>query len=65
VTASASLEHLCSRTNISILLAARMLAVIEESGAAQTEVLAAIGVVQCLLPTIGISPVSEENDVVE
>jgi len=46
---------------MSLLLAARMIGAIEESGAAQTEVLAALGVVQCLLPTLGISRVSEDD----
>jgi len=61
MAARASIEHLSTRTNMSLLLAARMIGAIEESGAAQTEVLAALGVVQCLLPTLGISRVSEDD----
>jgi hypothetical protein len=61
MTSQVSIENLSSRTNISLLLAARMIGAIEESGAAQTEVLAALGVVQSLLPTLVISPVSEDE----
>jgi len=39
-----------------------MVGMIEESGAAQTEVLAALGVVQCLLPTLGIPIVNDEAE---
>lgn len=40
-----------------------MLAAIEESGAAQTEILAALGVVQSLLPTLGISLVNDAPEI--
>ncbi len=59
-------KPLSGSTNLTMLLASRLLEVIEESGAAQTEVLAAIGVVQCLLPTLDISaipPVGEDQAV--
>jgi hypothetical protein len=59
-SAGGSIEKL-SKRNISALLADKMIDLIEQSGAAQTEVLAALGVVQSLLPTLGISLVSEED----
>lgn len=44
------------------LLASRLLEVIEESGATQIEVMASLGIVQCLLPTLEILPVSDSVD---
>jgi len=60
--ASSEIATLSGRTNISLVLASRMVGMIEESGAAQTEVLAALGVVQCLLPTLGIPIVNDEAE---
>ena len=54
---------LSRNTNVTILLAARIIEVIEDSGAAQTEVLSALGVAHCLLPTLGISQVNEGDAV--
>lgn len=58
---SNQIESINSRPSISLLLSARIIKAIEESGAAQTEVLAALGVVQSLLPTMGLSLVTEDE----
>ncbi len=54
-------DSLSKRANLSIMLASRFIEFIEDSGAAQIEVLAALGIVQSLLPTLGISAVIEDD----
>jgi hypothetical protein len=55
------LTNLTEGSNLSLLLAARIVRAIEDSGAAQTEVIAALGIVQCLLPTLKISSITDED----
>jgi hypothetical protein len=53
---------LSKSANMSMLLATRILELIDDSGAAQTEAYAALGVVQCLLPMLDISKIPAESD---
>jgi hypothetical protein len=55
------IEDVSPNVNLPILLASRIVAMIEDSGAAQTEVLAALGVVYSLLPTLRISVIGGEE----
>ena len=54
------LENLSRRSSIPLLLAAQIVKAIEESGASQVEALSALGMAQCLLPTLGLTPVNED-----
>ncbi len=56
-----AIEKISARANVAILLAARIVALIENSGAAQTEVCSALGVVQAVLPTLGIPAVTDPD----
>ncbi len=53
------ISEISKKPSVALLLASRMLELIEESGAAETEVYAAMGVVKNLLPLMGISRVPE------
>lgn len=55
------IENVAAGSSVTLLLASKIVRAIEESGAAKTEVIAAIGVVQCLLPTMEISSVPSDD----
>lgn len=52
-------ERLSRQKTVPVILASRIVAIIEDSGAAETEALLALGIVRSVLPTLGISAVSE------
>jgi hypothetical protein len=45
-----------------MMLASRIIDMIEDSGAAQTEVYLALGIVQAVLPALAINAVNEGDD---
>jgi hypothetical protein len=50
-----ALDRLVRSGNISVILAAKILALIQDSGASQVEILSALGAVRELLPALHIS----------
>ena len=50
-----ALDRLVRSGNMSVLLTAKILALIEDSGATQVEILSAIGAVRQLIPSLPIS----------
>jgi len=57
-----ALERLVRSGSMSVLLAANILALIEDSGASQVEILSALGAVRELVPSLPISLVTSDRD---